>query len=91
MTERRKNHEKRNAIKVSTSAMGEAIRTGTRPLSAEVIYAACKHPIVTDGPRIPLLYGSAATLVCTRCGSYRRSGDERWLPKEQLEDDLKEE
>lgn len=31
----------------------------------------CKHEDVGSGPRLPLLYGSAATAVCKRCGVWR--------------------
>lgn len=31
----------------------------------------CSHPGVKNGPRVPLLHGSAPTAVCTRCGAWR--------------------
>lgn len=32
---------------------------------------ACPHLDLADGPRLPLVYGSAATLACRTCGAWR--------------------
>lgn len=48
----------------------------------------CAHAETKPGPRIPLAYGSAATLVCAGCGRWRqdRSGFENgpWLQPHEL-------
>lgn len=38
---------------------------------------ACLHDIFEDGPRVPLVYGSAPTDVCVMCDAWRMS--DRWL------------
>ena len=37
----------------------------------------CRHPNPKPGPRIPLLYGSAATLIC-ECGAWCQERDGEW-------------
>ena len=57
--------------------------SGNTPPTADPDFAKCGHPpdCLSEGPRIPLRYGSAATEVCSACGGYRqiRSPD-RWEP-----------
>lgn len=52
----------------------------------------CVHADTRSGPRIPLRYGSAATLVCTECGAWRqdRGTRKRWHPKNTLAAALQE-
>jgi hypothetical protein len=41
----------------------------------------CDHKTVIDGPRVPLRHGSAKTLICVDCGSWRKSDfNDRWRP-----------
>lgn len=35
----------------------------------------CKHEDISEGPRLPLQYGSAPTLVCKDCGMWRDARD----------------
>lgn len=35
----------------------------------------CKHAELGEGPRMPLLYGSAATEICKACGAWRDTRD----------------
>jgi hypothetical protein len=44
----------------------------------------CPHPpeAIVDGPRVPLLYGSSASVLCMACGSHRLTFNPacRWEP-----------
>lgn len=45
----------------------------------------CKHKDRAAGPRFPLVWGSAATLVCLVCGMWRELGHgRRWRPAAEL-------
>lgn len=62
---------------------------------AEVERENCRHTgNMNPGPRIPLAYGSAATLICQACGRWRqdRPGFENgpWLTQSEMEDRLSE-
>jgi hypothetical protein len=55
----------------------------------------CLHYNHVPGPRIPLRYGSAATVHCVDCGAWaqeRTLGQryERWSPEDSFEDNLRE-
>jgi hypothetical protein len=47
---------------------------------------ACPHHFENEGPRIPLRYGSAATMICTACGAWRQTRvvPAQWEPAETL-------
>jgi hypothetical protein len=43
----------------------------------------CHHPWVNKGPRIPLRFGSAETVVCSSCGCWTQTRWEKWqIPAE---------
>lgn len=59
----------------------------------------CEHVDIGPGPRMPLLYGSAPTEVCIRCGMWRDARRPRssypypkalrdWRPAKELLTDI---
>jgi hypothetical protein len=40
----------------------------------EKVRAGCTHTDVTEGPRVPAMWGSWPTQVCTACGATRTNG-----------------
>jgi hypothetical protein len=57
-----------------------------RPSQPDAAMVDCQHPMKNEGPRIPLRWGSAATMVCTDCGAWRQTRivPSQWQPAAEL-------